>query len=154
LGVTTVTGSYEGDLIRPLGLVTLYAAYAEGEIDELLSALPSETPFDASKREWPVGRKLHYALKLVRKLKSDQLAGLTSALREAQTLFSKRNFLVHSQIFAGGRVVSNRRNASIQKVVVDDLVQLAEQIFACKERLWLHRSRHLLPMLDLAGRAR
>ena len=85
-----MTGAYDGDLIRPLGLVTLYAAYAEREIDELLRALPSETPFDVSKREWPVGRKLSYALKLVRKLKSNQLAGLTSALREAQTLFSKR----------------------------------------------------------------
>ena len=95
-----MTGSYEGDLIRPLGLVTLYAAYAEGEIDELLSALPSEKPFDALKREWPVGRKLSYALTLVRKLKSDQLA---------------------------------------------------EQIFACKEQLWKHRSRHLLPMLDPPG---
>ena len=139
--------SYEGDLIRPLGLLTLYAGYAEGEIDELLSALPSETPFDGSKRQWPVGQKLSYALKLVRKLKSDQLVGLTSALKEAQTLFSKRNSLVHSQIFAGGRVVSNRPNSSIQKVAVDDLVQLAEQILACKEQLWMHRCRHLLPML-------
>ena len=143
--------SYEGDLIRPLGLVTLYAAYAEGEIDELLSALPSETPFDASKREWPVGRKLRHALKLVRKLKSDQLAGLTSALKEAQTLFSKRNSFVHSQIFAGGRVVSNRPNVSIEKVAVDDLVHLAEQIFARKEQLWMHRSRYLLPMLRTSG---
>ena len=146
-----MTGSYEGDLIRPLGLLTLYAAYAEGEIDELLSALPSETPFDALRRKWPVGRKLSYALKLVRKLKSDQLAGLTAALREAQSLFSKRNSLVHSQIFAVGRVVSNRPNASIRKVAVDDLVQLAEQIFACKEQLWLHRSRYLLPMLYPPG---
>jgi hypothetical protein len=35
-----MVGAFEGDLIRPLGLVTLYAAYAEGEIDELLGALP------------------------------------------------------------------------------------------------------------------
>jgi hypothetical protein len=146
-----VSESYEGDLIRPLGLVTLYAAYAEGEIDELLSALPSGTPFDAQKRQWPVGQKLSHALKLVRQLKSDRLAGLTSSLKEAQTLFSKRNALVHSQIFAGGRVVSNRPDATIQKVAPEDLVQLAEQISACKEQLWMHRCRNLIPMIESLG---
>lgn len=146
-----MTESFEGDLIRPLGLVTLYAAYAEGEIDELLVTLPSETPFDGRKRQWPVGRKLNYALKLVRKLKSDQLAGLTSALKEAQTLFSRRNVLIHSQIFSGGRIVSNRTDAPIQKVSAEDLTQLAEQISACKEQIWMHRCRHLLPMLMPQG---
>lgn len=151
LGVITVTGTYEGDLIRPLGLVTLYAAYAEGEIDEPLGALPSETPFDGQKRQWPVGRKLSYALKLVRKLRSDQLVGLTSALKEAQTLFSRRNVLVHSQVFSGGRVVSNRPDAPILKVSAEDLTQLAEQILACKEHIWMHRCRHLLPILASQG---
>jgi hypothetical protein len=146
-----MTGTYEGDLIRPLGLVTLYAAYAEGEIDELLGALPSETPFDGPKRQWPVGRKLSHALKLVRKLRSDQLAGLTSALKEAQTLFSKRNILVHSQIFSGGRIVSNRPDALIPKVSAEDLTQLAEQIFACKEHICMHRCQHLLPILTSLG---
>lgn len=141
-------GAYEGDLIRPLGLVTLYAAYAEGEIDELLSTLPSEKPYDVSRRQKTVGWKLNYALKLVRKLKSDQLVGLTTALEEAKALFSKRNILVHSQIFAGGRVVSNRPDSLIQNVTPEDLVLLAEEIFACKEQLWLHRCKHLLPMLE------
>ncbi len=31
--------SFEGDLIRPLGLVTLYFGYAEFEVDALLDAL-------------------------------------------------------------------------------------------------------------------
>lgn len=141
-------GSYEGDLIRPLGLMTLYAAYAEGEIDELLSALLPAKLFDAQKLEWPLGRKLSYSLKLVRQLKSDQLAGLTSILKEAQTLFSKRNTLVHSQIFAGGRVVSNRLAMTIQKVTPEEIVQLAELLFACKEQLWMHRCKHLVPMLE------
>jgi len=143
----SVTGIYEGDLIRPLGLVTLYAAYAEGEFDELLRVLPSETPFDGPKCQWPVGRKLIYALKLVRKLRSGQLAGLTSALQEAQALFSKRNVFVHSQIFSGGRVVPNRPDAIIPKVSAEDLTQLAEQIFACKEHIWMHRCRDLPPIL-------
>lgn len=140
--------TYEGDLIRPLGLVTLYAAYAEGEIDELLGALPSATPFDTQKRQWPVGQKLSCALKLVRLLKSGRLVGLTSSLKQAQAVFSERNNLVHSQIFAGRRVVSNRPDAAIHKVAPEDLVQLAEQIHACKEQLWMHRCKNLIPVLE------
>jgi hypothetical protein len=34
-----VNVSFEGDLIRPLGLVTLYFGYAEFEVDALLDAL-------------------------------------------------------------------------------------------------------------------
>jgi hypothetical protein len=30
--------AYEGDLVRPLGFVTLYSAYAEGELDELIES--------------------------------------------------------------------------------------------------------------------
>lgn len=131
--------------------MTLYAAYAEGEIDELLGALPAETPFDGQKRRWPVGRKLNYALKLVRKLKSAQLTGLASALKDAQELFSRRNVLIHSQIFSGGRVANNRSDAPIQKVSAEDLTQLAELIFVCKEQLWNHRCRYLLPMIETHG---
>lgn len=34
-----LNNSFEGDLIRPLGLVTLYFAYAEYELDQLLKDL-------------------------------------------------------------------------------------------------------------------
>ena len=145
-----VTASHDGDLIRPLGLVTLYAAYAEGEIDELLRTLPAEEPLDDRKLQWPVGRKLNFALKLVRRLNSDRLVGLSAALKEAQTLFARRNAFVHSQIFSTGRITSNRPDAPIQMVAPEDLTQLAEQLFACKEQLSMHRSRHLRPILSSA----
>ena len=146
-----MSGAYEGDLIRPLGLVTLYAAYAEGELDELLDTLPGKELFDEKKRQWPVGRKLVYAQRLVRRLKSPSLAGLSAALTEARELFEKRNALVHGRIYAGGRLVSNRLDVPNQQVSPEELVDLAERIFSCKEHINVHRCRSLLPFLAAAG---
>ena len=142
-----MTGAFEGDLIRPLGLVTLNFAYAEGEIDELLSVLPAQEPYDDAKRQWPVGRKLGYAQELVQQLNANSLSGLSATLKEAKPLFERRNTLIHSQIFSGGHVVSNRKGAEPQQVSPEELVQLAEQIFSWKEHLNMHRWRHLMPLL-------
>lgn len=141
-------GSFESDIIRPLGLVTLYAAYAEAEVDELLSVLPAPEPFDDTKRRWQVGRKLAYAQRLVRKLKANDLSGLQASLEDAKALFKERNELVHGRLFSGGRLVSNRTNAPVQHVSAEDIVGLAERLYSCKEQLWMHRCRHLLPLLS------
>lgn len=138
---------FEGDLIRPLGLVTLYFAYAEGELDELLEALVVPEPFDDVKRQWPVGRKLSYAQELVVKLRAQELAALSATLDEARALFERRNTIVHSRIFAGGRVVSNRRSVPETRVTPNELTELAELIFACKERIHMHRCKYLQPLL-------
>jgi len=140
--------AFEGDLIRPLGLVTLYAAYAEGEIDELLSVLPASEPFDGGKRQWQVGRKITYAQRLVRRIKSSELSGLLETLEDAKALFIQRNELIHGRLFSGGRLVSNRANVPVRHVSAEDIAGLADRFFNWKEQLWMHRCRHLLPLLS------
>ena len=141
-------GVFEGDLVRPLGFVTLHAAYAEGELDELLSVLPAEVPYDNEKRQWTIGRKLSYATRLVRELRSPELTELQAILKEAKVLFQQRNELVHGRLFAGGRLVSNRIGQSDRRISQEDVVRLAEQLFNWKERLWLSRCKHVLPLLS------
>jgi hypothetical protein len=141
-------GAFEGDLVRPLGFVTLHAAYAEGELDELLSVLAVKVPYDNTKRQWTVGRKLSYAQRLVRDLKSPDLTDLQATLKDAKALFEQRNELVHGRLFSGGRLVSNRVGQSDRRVSQEDVVRLAEQLFNWKERLWLCRCRHVLPLLS------
>ena len=143
-----MAGAFEGDLVRPLGLVTLYCAYAEGEIDQLLSVLPAPEPFDEAKRQWQVGRKLTFAQRLVRRLKASDLSGLQTMLEDAKALFKQRNELVHGRLFSGGRLVSNRTNVPVQQVSAEEIVGLAERLFTWKEQLWMHRCRHLLPLLS------
>lgn len=140
--------SFEGDLVRPLGLVTLYSAYAEGEIDQLLVALCAPQPFDEKMQQWTVGRKLIFAQRLVRALKAASLTGLIAALKDARALFEHRNALIHGRIYAGGRLISNRSDVPDRRVSPDELLDLAERIFTCKEHISMHRERHLLPVLN------
>ncbi len=141
-------GAFEGDLVRPLGFVTLHASYAEGELDELLAVLPAKESYKDDKRKWTVGRKLNYAQRLVRELRSPDLIDLQATLEEAKALFEQRNELVHGRLFAGGRLVSNRDGTSERRVSQEEVVRLAEQLFNWKERLWLCRCRHVIPLLS------
>ena len=146
-----MSGAFDGDLIRPLGLVTLYCAYAEGEIDELLSALSGLEPFDDAKRQWTVGQKLAHAEKLIHRLQRQELAGLLTTLMDARSLFERRNALIHGKLFSGGRLVSNRPGVSDQRVTAQELDAFAALVFSCKERLFMHRCKHLLPLLESGG---
>lgn len=141
-----MNGLYEGDLIRPLGLVTLYFAYAEAEIDMLIEALPSSNPYDDKKRQWNVGRKLVYAQTLTKQINAESLSGLIASLNEAKALCERRNTIIHSSIFSGGRMVSNRKSIPNQQISANDLNQLAELIWACKEQISMYRCRHI-PLL-------
>lgn len=143
-GCEQVNGAFEGDLIRPLGLVTLYCGYAERELDELLQSLSAVEPFDSRKRRWPIGQKLAYAEKLIHQLERDDLlGGLSEALAEAHRLFERRNVLVHGCLYAGGRLSSNRQSFPEERVTLQDLVSFAESVFNWKETIWLHRQKHL-----------
>lgn len=137
-------GTFEGDLIRPLGLVTLYCAHAEEELDNLLQALSAVEPFDRRERQWTVGQKLAHAERLIQKLDSDDLlAGLRAALAEGRRLVERRNDFVHRSIYAGGRLVSNRAGIPEEHVAAQDLTAFAESVFAWKERIWLFRQKEL-----------
>jgi hypothetical protein len=127
--------------------VTLYFAYAEYELDRLLEDLSPLDPFDDAKRKWQVGKKLAHAQKLLGKLCDRQLSGLETALAEARELFERRNVLVHSCIFAGGRVVSGRPGVSDSRTSPQELDELAQRIFTCKEHIDVHRQKTVQPLL-------
>ena len=142
-----MTSVYEGDIIRPLGLVTLHAGYAELEIDSLLESLSPMSEFDDQKRKWPVGQKIGYARKLVGGLHSDRLSELEKVLAEATELFDRRNALVHSAIFSSTSVVSSRVSGREQPISPEALTDLANDIFEMKEQIAVKRQKLLQPVL-------
>ena len=144
----TVSSAFEGDLIRPLGLVTLYAAYAEGELDLLIDTLSVDSLYDNAQRQWPLGRKLSHALKLTRRFKAPSLKELESVLMNGCGLFLERNALVHGQLFAGGRLVSNRKDIPEKRISPQSIDELSNAIFSWKEKLFINRCRHLLPLIE------
>jgi hypothetical protein len=146
-----LSSSYEGDLIRPLGLVTLYAAYAEGEVELLLETLSAVQPLEKQTHRWPMGQKIGFALDLVAKLNHESVAELIAVLKEADALFAKRNELIHGRLYSGGRLESNCPGVPVRKVTAEELVEFAEQVFNWKERLNVQRCRKLLPLLAVGN---
>jgi hypothetical protein len=148
-----VSAIVEGDLIRPLGLVTLHSAYAEGELDEFIEMLSGTELYDDEKRQWSVGRKLRHARRLLNDLELADMPAAITLLDEGRALFEARNALVHGRIYAGGRLVSNRRDTSERRVTPQEITRLADQIFAWKERIWSYRWKSLAPRLASVSRS-
>ena len=143
--------TYEGDSVRPLGLVTLNAGYAEEEIDALLSALSECDRYDARKRQWPVGRKLGHAKNLIAGLHASEFAGLLDLIDEAAKLFDRRNALAHNALYSGTKVVVSRVSGSEQGVSADALTELAAQLSNFRHGLRSFRQRTLEPWLAKQG---
>lgn len=142
-----MSGAFEGDVIRPLGLVTLYFAYAEYELDLLLEHLSRIEPFTETEHQWQVGRKLALAESLDRRLHGGA-PGQEELFAEAHDLFELRNRLIHSCLFAGGRMVSSRPGVPERRTSPRELEELAERIFAWKEKLHAYRCRVIEPLLS------
>jgi len=142
-----VSSTYEGDIVRPLGLVTLYSGYAELEIDELLDSLSRIEELDEKALRWPVGQKIAKAKEILVGLGSDALRELAETLDEALVLFDRRNALVHGAIFSGTTVTKSRVSGRVQEVSADALTALAREIFSVKEHISVKRQKTLEPVL-------
>lgn len=143
-----MSSTYEGDIIRPLGLVTLYSGYAELEIDDLLDSLSRIEKLDDKVFRWPVGQKIAKAKEIMDRLESDALSELAETLDEALVLFDRRNALVHGAIFSGTTTIKSRASGREQEVSADALTVLARKIFSVKEHICVKRQKTLEPVLD------
>jgi hypothetical protein len=81
-------------------------------------------------------------------MRAPELTDLQVILKEAESLFARRNELVHGRLFGGGRLVSNRLGKASRQVSPEEIAGLAEQIFNWKERLWKARCRSVTPFLE------
>jgi len=146
-----VDGAFEGDLIRPLGLVTLYFGYAEAEVDALLDALSDVRRTGDLPRNAPLGHKLAAVRDLLTRLKIVEASELVSIIDDARNLVDLRNTLVHSCILAQGRVVPSDKSQRELNVTPKQLVELAKAIFTWKELLNSARQLRLMPALKTSS---
>jgi hypothetical protein len=147
-----VSSAFEGDLIRPLWLLTLYFAYAEFEVDQVLERVCAANTTE-SWRQRPLGQKLSLLKTSVGRLVEGHDRELQDLLGEGRKLVERRNLLVHSCVFAGGRVVSSRPGVAERLTSAEELSALANGIFTWKERLNVYRSRTLEPLIAKRTRA-
>lgn len=146
-----MSGSFEGDLIRPLGVVTLNFGYLEAEVNGLLKRLQeSGVSIDVS-RAAPLGQRLAEFTRVIQQLQVPAAAEVLALLEESKPLIDKRNALIHAGIFAKGRVVPNDPTKPEYFVTPESLSDFAEQVFSWKERLNAAIQLRLLPALPKRG---
>ena len=138
---------FEGDLIRPLGQVTLYFGYAEAQVNLLLVMLRDCGVRVEVSAVAPLGQRLAEMAAAVRRLTGAAAAEVLGILEESKQLIDRRNLLVHASVLAQGRVTPNDSEKSEFRVTPEALTDLAEQAFNWKERLNAAVQLRLLPEL-------
>ena len=121
----------DGDIIRGLGFVALYAAYMEEQIDNLLIMLDPIQPYDDAKQRWPVSRKIKHGIKVLERLDTKEFLGLTTDLRTCLDLLQDRNELIHGRIYGEfdrpDTLKGGRPNAPDREIESAELYKLANE---------------------------
>lgn len=140
----------DGDIVRGLGFVSMYSAWVEEDVDDLLRLLAPVKPFGEKEQRWRISRKLDHAAKLVASLGSAELDQLPRALKAGVALFEKRNAAMHGRIYTGHDKIdylqSGRPNVPTRPITSAELYQLANEF-------WNYRSHLIGPKLFRLPRA-
>jgi hypothetical protein len=142
-----MSGSFDGDLIRPLGEVTLNFGYAEAQVNYLLEMLRTNGVTVTVLPTTPLGQRIAEFATIAKRLKCVGAAEVVGILEEAKSLIDQRNDLVHASVLAGGRVRPNDPAKPSFVATPESLTALAQQIFNWKERLNAAVQKRLLPAL-------
>lgn len=121
----------DGDIVRGLGFVSMYSAWAEEDVDDILRLLSPIRVFGKKIQCWPISRKLEHAAEIIEGMESNILGELSVALIEGIKLFGERNEVIHGRIYAGfdkaAYVQSGRPNTPTRVVTSGELYQLANK---------------------------
>ncbi|HQQ00753.1 MAG TPA: hypothetical protein PLY86_20060 [bacterium] len=122
-----------GKIVHQLGFLTLYAAYLEEKIDDLLLMLDPIDCYTEDKQRWPISKRIKHAIGVIRKLDPQAFSVLVSDLTVCLDLFEERNELIHGRIYSkhdeGHILRSGRRNRPDREVTSGELNSLANEIF-------------------------
>lgn len=133
----------DGDVVRGLGFVALYAAYLEEQVDNLLFMLQPLEPFPESEQRWPTSRKIEKAKRLVAELVFKYRDAQLLDLEASKQLLNRRNEVIHGRIYANfdrpDTLKSGRPNTPDRVVEPGELYELANRL--AETRSILYRPR-------------
>lgn len=119
----------DNDIVRGLGFVTLYGAYVEEQIENLLRMLDPIEPFTEHVQRSPISAQIKIAKSIVEKIKFETQEELLGCLDAARKAFEWRNEIVHGRIYAGfdrdDTLKSGRPNVPDRTVDASELYGLA-----------------------------
>jgi len=140
-------GVFEGDLIRPLGLMTLYFGYVEFVVNDLLTRLKETGLLAELPIAMPLGQKVTVLRDMLAGRLSEEAREMIDLIDAGRPLLARRNNLVHACILAQGRVISNTGSRRESTVTPQQLTDFAEELFTWKEQLDVAFQKRLLPIL-------
>lgn len=130
----------DGDVVRGLGFVALYAAYLEEQIDNLLFMLQLIEQFPESDRHWPTSRKIEKAKRLVAGLTFEYRDALLADLNASKQLLEWRNEVIHGRIYANfdrpDTLKSGRPNIPDRVVEPLELYELANSLAMARTAIY------------------
>ena len=122
----------DGDIVRALGFVALYAAYVEESVDVVMERLSLVDEITDKQRRWPISSKIDWCKDILTSLNSDELRELISVLDQTKEVLEKRNEVIHGRIYAGNErsdnLKSGRPGVLEREVTADELYDLAENL--------------------------
>lgn len=129
----------DGDLIKGLGFVCLYAAYLEEAIDDVFSAVIVVNGEAAPKMDrWQISRKLKYirhSMEAWEEL-TEELSRFMSCIEPIGDLLERRNLIIHGRIYADpktGDVLKPARFGFPETPAISsDMYELANELFAAR----------------------
>lgn len=143
----------DGDVIRGLGFVTLYAAYLEEAVDECTEALSqADSGADQRLRRRSASQKLKYCKQRLTELEplSNELRNLPETIDNILRLFERRHEVVHGRIYAEygqpDRLSSGRPDVETRPITSAELYDLANTLLQARQPL-MHAFRFALPRL-------
>ncbi len=130
----------DGDVVRGLGFVALYAAYLEEQVDNLLLMLQPLEPFPEAEQRWPTSRKVEKANRLVAGLTFEYRDALLNDLDVSKQLLDWRNEVIHGRIYANfdrpDTLKSGRPNTPDRVVEPAELYELANNLAEARSALY------------------
>lgn len=136
----------DGDLIRGLGFVTLYAAYLEEAVDDCLNIVVAhDAERDDRLYRRPTSQKIEYIQQQLRKLEplSDELAVFPMVLQAIGDLLEERNLVIHGRVYAVQNVgdvrISGRPGVPETPANSAELYAFANKLYSARNPL-LHAS--------------
>lgn len=125
------------DIVKSLGYLALYAAYAEEAIDECISTLQryqTDSPKNLSK--FPTKQKINYIQEQINlKPVTQELQHFPSLLEHLIELFEERNKIIHGRIYGSLQGEADilrpgRPSGTEREITSGELIDLANQFFS------------------------
>ena len=147
----------DGDLIKGLGFVCLYAAYLEEAIDDVFSAVLAVNGDAVPKIDrWQISRKLKYIRHSMEAWEdiTEELSRFMSCIEPIGDLLERRNLIIHGRIYADPKTGDLLKPARFGfpeiPAISSDMYELANELFAARNPC-LQASMFAIPRFAMAN---